>query len=727
MDTALSRRRFLGSATAAAGGLVIGFHLPAGPKRAQAAMPGGAVVNGWLRIGPDGTVTVFSVTTEIGQGTTSSIPQMVAEELEVEWKHVRVEMAPVDPAYYFNPYGEAGEPIYATFGSMGTYSQFEPLRKAGAAARMMLVQAAAERWGVPAAECVARFGVVLHERTDRRAGYGELAPAAARLTPPAEVPLKPREQWRLIGKPLPRLDAGAKVDGSAVYGIDVRLPGLLVATIAQCPTFGGRLKSVDPAPAMKVKGVRAVVTLEGGVAVVATGYWPAKKGLDALSPVWDRGPNAGHDSAAYAGILRQAADRGEAVFALRDQDPKKVQADHEAALAGAARRVEALYEVPFLDHAPMEPMNGTAVVEKDRAELWLSTQNQSGVRDAVAAKLGIAPEKVTVHTQMVGGGYGRRIEVDYALQAVEIARKVGRPVKLVWSREEDMTHGYYRPAAAARLTAGLGPDGMPVALRFDAACESLLDYSYLRNVGQRGPVDFAGLMYAARPHYAIPGYMARLTRADYGVPVGFWRSVGASQNGFFLESFMDELAHAAGIDPVEYRRRLLKDRPRELGVLEKAAATGGWGSAAAGRHKGFAMVRANGSVVAAVAELSVADGAVRLHRIACAVDCGTAVNPDSVRAQIEGGLVFGLTAAFLGEITIKGGAVEQRNFDTYPLLALSQMPEVQVEILETGGRLGGVGEESVPVAAPAVANALFAATGTRLRATPFTKHGFRLA
>ncbi|HYC06018.1 MAG TPA: molybdopterin cofactor-binding domain-containing protein [Azospirillaceae bacterium] len=718
MSPTLSRRGFL-AATGAAG-LVLGFELPLGAKRAEAGMPGGTVVNGFLRIGPDGAVTIYTATTEIGQGTGSTLAQAVAEELEVEYKHVRVEMAPIEPAYFIKPFGGA---VYATFGSMGTYSQFEPLRRAAGAARMMMLQAAATRWGVNPEDCVARYGVVKHPPSERLAGYGELAPVAALLTPPSEVPLKAREQWSVIGRPMPRLDTPAKVDGSAEYGIDFSLPGLLVATIAQCPVFGGTLGSVDPAPALKVRGVRKVVRLENAVAVVATGWWAAKKGLDALSPAWNAGPNAGHSSADYAGLLREAAGRGEAVFAAPGQDPAKIRADHDAALAGAVRRVEAVYEAPFLDHAPMEPMNGTARVTRDGVELWLATQNQSVIKDMVAKQLGIAPEKVVIHTMPAGGGFGRRIEIDYVRQVVEIARQVGQPVKLIWSREEDMTHGFYRPAAAARIMAGLGPDGMPVALRFDAACESLLDHSVQGQKGQRPPVDFIGLMYAAKPPYAFPGYMARLTKAEYGVPVGFWRSVGTSQNCFFLESFTDELAAEAKLDPVEYRRRLLKHLPRELAVLEKAAAAGGWGKAAPGRHQGVALSRGNGSVVAAVVELSVTDGAVKLHRMTGVIDCGIAGNPGNIRQQVEGGLIFGLSAALFGEITLKDGAVEQRNFDAYPLLTLAQTPAIDVHILETGERMGGVGEEAVPVAAPAVANALFAATGKRLRVTPFAKAG----
>ncbi|HYE51075.1 MAG TPA: molybdopterin cofactor-binding domain-containing protein, partial [Azospirillaceae bacterium] len=600
--------------------------------------------------------------------------------------------------------------------------QFDVLRTVGAAAREMLIAAAAEGWGVPRPECAARDGRILHAVSGRSAGYGDLAERAARQKPPASPPLKPRGEWRLIGKGLPRLDIPAKVDGSAVYGIDVALPGLLTATIVQCPTPGGRLASVDEAPALAVRGVRKVVRLDNAVAVVADGWWAAKKGLEALAPTWDPGPNPRLSSADFSRMLHAGAQAGGTLYTAPGSDAGKVDAEFRGALGTAAASHEAVFEVPFLAHATMEPMNATARVTGAGAELWVPTQSQSYTRTVVARALDLPEDKVVVHTTFCGGGFGRRSEADFVLQAVQVAKQAGTAVKLVWSREEDMRHDYYRPAVAARFRAGLDAKGMPVALAFDTACPSLFDYS---RPGLMKPVPFDGsaAQGVANSPYAFGARRVSWTKVDAHLPVGFWRSVGASQNVFFLECFIDELAHRAGIDPVAYRRTLLAHEPRHLRVLD--AATAGWGRPAEGRAQGVAFFTGNGTSAAQVAEVSVAsDRTVRVHRITCAFDCGVAVNPNSVRAQIEGGIVWGLSS-LMQAVTIRDGAVEQGNFDGFPLLSLAQTPEIEIILLESE-KIAGAGEEAVPLVVPAVVNAVSAATGERIRSMPLSAHGFQL-
>ncbi len=722
----VGRRGFLQGMAASAASLTIGFHLPA-KAAGPAAATDGALVNAWLRIGPDGFVTVLSNVSELGQGTSSAIAQVLADELDLDWSRVGTAHAPVE-APYFNPLIQQ----YAVWGSTGMSTQFEALRKVGAQARAMLVQAAAARWTVAPESCATRDGAVVHDASGRSLGYGDLAVEAAKLTPPAEPALKPKEQWRYIGKGMPRLDLPAKVDGSAVFGVDVALEGLRVATIRQAPVFGGRLLSVDEGPALAVKGVEKVVRLPDAVAVVARGYWQAHKGIEALSPVWDTGDNPKLDSAGVSARLHAALEAGEAkTFPRRDQDPAAQEAATKQALDTAATRFTRTYEAPFLHHATLEPMNGTARMTADGGvELWLPTQNQSQGRLAIAAALGIPAEKVTIHTTLIGGGFGRRIEVDYGVQAALIAKAAGVPVKLIWSREEDTGHGFYRPAAVARVTAGLDADRTLKGMVFEAAAPGLFPYSELGKVERNRtmPVEFTGLMYALRLPYAVGAYRAAYARTDVGVRCGFWRSVGDSQNAFFVESFIDELAVEAGADPVDYRRRLLAQAPRELGVLDAVAAASGWGAALPkGVHRGIALSRSNGSSSAMVIEIGVDGTAVTLRKVWFAIDCGLCVNPDSVKRQIEGGVIFGLTAAMTGKITVAGGAVEQGNFHDVPLMTMAGAPAFAVMVLETGGRMGGVGEEGVAAAAPALANALFRATGNRYRSLPLIDHGFTFA
>lgn len=709
----LSRRSFIGGSAAT------GLALVVGASGTKADGVDGPLLHRWLRIDPSGRITLLSNTSEIGQGTGTGLAQLVAEELEVDPGAIRLEMAPVLPEY-INPKTNS----YAVFGSLGLRGQFDAMRKVGAAARTMLIEAAAERWGVAAVSCRAVGGQVLDGR-GRALGYGALVADAARRQPPADPVLKPRGDWSVIGRPVPRLDLPAKVDGSAVYGIDASRPGMLVATIVQCPVQGGTLKAVDPAPALAIDGVRKVVRLADAVAVVATGYWPARKGADALSPAWDVDGIPRKSSESLLVEMQKASAGGRAYVAPgADADAEATAV--KAGFAGARRVHITSYHVPFLAHATLEPMNATAEVRGGRAELWLPTQTQSATKNAIARALSIAPENVTINTLLSGGGYGRRLEYDFAIQAALVAREAGAPVKLIWSREQDMTHGFYRPAAAATLAAALDDRGRPQAFTFRTAGPSPMADS---RPGTFTPpaFDMTFMAAIANAPYALGRKLMTWAKVDAGVRSGFWRSVGASQNLFFLESFIDELAHLAGEDPLDYRRALLADRPRELAVLEAAAREGGWGQPLGpGGGRGMALVSMSDTVCAQVIEVDVdEDGGVAVKRVACALDCGTAVNPDAVRAQAEGGIVWGLAGAF-NAITVKDGVVEQSNFDSYMPPMLGQMPQIAVHLIESGKGVGGAGEESVPPVAPALANAIFAATGRRVLQLPLTANGFSL-
>jgi isoquinoline 1-oxidoreductase beta subunit len=716
------RRAFIKHA--AASGLLVAFGDAFAAKADTHATPAPAVVNGWIRVAPDGAVTLLSNCSEIGQGTGTALAQILANELDLDWRTVTLEMAPLTPAFINPQHGE-----YATYGSGGVAGQFAALRQAGAQARAVLISAAAAQWKVSAEGCDTDLGSVVHAVSGRRLPYSDLAQAAAQLPLPKDVALMPRERWRHIGRDAARFDIPAKVDGSAVFGIDVKRPGMLTATLLQSPSFGGRLADVDPTPALRVRGVRHVVKLDDAVAVVADSYWSAKKGLTALKPTWDYAQASRHNSADYAAALSAGVHEGGAVYARRDSSAEKEMAAFADAMRSARTSMEQLYTVPFLGHATMEPMNATARVDSHAAELWIPTQTQEATRDIVAKELGLPAGAVTIHTTLAGGGFGRRAELDFPLQAVRIAQRTGATVKLIWSREEDMRHDFYRPAVAVKLKAGIGADGLPVALRFDSACESLLVYSEGgASKAHAKPVDPTAVGEMPR-HYKIPSLLAAVTTIDIGVPVGYWRSVAASQNCFACECFIDELAHAAKSDPLSYRRTLLAADSRERRALDEAITRSGWNDAAPAVHfRGLALVHANGSVVAHVVELSLADGhKVKLHRVTAVIDCGVAVNPRNIRAQTEGGIVFGLSAAFYGEITIKDGAVEQSNFHDYRLIRLADMPKIDIIILESGEKPGGVGEEAVGPVAPAVVNALFAATGRRIRQLPLSKAGFSLA
>lgn len=730
-ELALSRRTFI-AATLAAGGSVL-FYMRTASEPAAAATPETILLNGWIRIAAGGAVTVYSRTTELGQGAQTSLALIVAEELAIDPASVTVEMAPVTDAFMDHDnvmgYG-VGAAYYATWGSLSSRDMDRTMHKIAATVKVLLLRAAAQTWTVAETECSADNGLVRHIG-GRTLSYAALAPTAASLPVPQDIEPTPRAKWRRLGRPTVRFDIPGKTDGSAIYGVDVKRPGMLVATIAQCPIFGGKLVSVDASTAEKMPGVRKVLTLEDAVAVIATGYWPASQALARLRPVWQAGERKAADSDAHYASLRRAVQSPDHLFVPNGAQAADLVAAHATGVDAATAHLEALYEVPFLAHAPLEPMNATAHVTREAAELWVPTQYQSMVRDVVAELLALPRDKVTVHTTTVGGGFGRRTEVDYAVQAAKIARHVDQPVKLIWSREEDTSRGYFRPMAVMRLTAGLDARGQPTAFSFTAACPSIMDYSVeRRNGAPQREIEEAGLANARDLPYALPAQKVALASTDLGVPVTWMRSVGSQASVFGIECFLDEMAATAKTDPMDYRRHLLRDRPRELAVVEKLASLSGWdrAGAAAGRHLGVALNAANGSVVGQVVELEVSpQRAVRLHRIYCVVDCGIAFNPDAVVAQMEGGIIFGLTGALLGEISLRDGAVVQKNFDTYPLLKLAQTPKIEVSILQSDAPVGGVGEEGVPPVGAAVANALFSATGVRLRSMPLMRQGFTLA
>jgi len=708
IPSALSRRRFLEAGAAAAGGLLLSLRLPlANGDVAAAADAEGFVPNAFIRIERDGRTVLTMPYVEMGQGTYTSIPMLIAEELEVGLDQVKLEHAPPDEKHYANPL--LG--VQATGNSNAIRGAWQPLRQAGATARTMLVAAAAQRWNVDPATCRAERGEVAHPATGRRIPYGELAADAARLPVPEKVALKRPEEFKLIGTPAKRLDTPAKVDGTAVYGIDVRPAGVKIATLAQSPVFGGRVKSVDDTAAKAVKGVRQIVRLDDAVAVVADHMGAAKKGLAALAIEWDDGPHAKLDTAAIVGELEQATRNPGAVA--------QNIGDVEKAMAGAVTKVEATYQVPFLAHATMEPMNCTVHVRPDGCEIWIGSQAVARVQTFAAKAAGLPVDKVVVHNHLIGGGFGRRLEADGAARAVQIAKQVDGPVKVVWTREEDIQHDMYRPYWFDRLSAGLDAQGKPVAWSNRFAGSSVVA-RYLPP-GFKDGLDPDTTEGAINLVYDLPNLRVEYVRVEPpGIPTAFWRSVGPSHNVFVTESFMDELAAAAKQDPVAYRLALLDKTPRAKAVLALAAEKAGWGEKLPPRvGRGVSIQNAFATYMAHVAEVEVAkDGTVRVRRVVCAVDCGTVVNPDTVRAQIESAVMFGITAALYGEITLKDGRVEQTNLDSYPILRMNEAPGVEVHIVQNSEPPGGMGEAGTSLIVPAVANAIFAATGKRLRKPP---------
>ena len=703
----VKRRDFLKASTAGGAGLMIGFYLPK-KFEALAAVPPTehAALNAWVRIAPDDSVTLLIDKSEMGQGVSTSLAMLLAEELELDWKRIKTEFAPAAPAY-FNPlFGLQG-----TGGSTSIRASWGPLTKAGAAAREMLVSAAAKRWGVEESACRAENGAVLHAATKKRLGYGALVEDAAKLPVPQKPAVKDPKDYKYVGKPMKRLDTPSKVNGSAPFGIDVRLPNMQHAVVARCPVFGGKVKSFDATKAKGVRGVKQVVQISTGVAVIADNTWSAMEGRRALAITWDEGANAANTS---KGIRKLYAERAEQPGVIARKD-----GDVDSGLAGAAKKVEAVYEVPFLAHATMEPMNCTADVRADGCDIYAPTQFQTFNQNTGAKITGLKPEQVRIHTTYLGGGFGRRAEQDFVTEAVEASKAAGTPVQVTWSREDDMQHDFYRPGAYSKLVAGLDVNGWPVAWKHRIVSPSIMNRFFPGSV-QNG-LDSSSVEGAANLAYAIPNFQTEYLLTEAGVPVGFWRSVGNSQNGYIAECFIEELAKAAGKDPFEFRRKLLADAPRHRGVLELAAAKAGWGQPLpAGRTRGIAVVESFGSYVAEVAEVSVnrGSGEVRVHHVVCAVDCGRYVNPDTIAAQMEGAIVYGLTAALKGQITIDKGRVEQTNFQDYEMLRANEMPKVEVYIVPSNEAPGGVGEPGTPPIAPAVCNAIFAATGKPIRRLP---------
>jgi isoquinoline 1-oxidoreductase subunit beta len=703
----LSRRSFLRAGAAAGGGLALSLRLPLTNGEAEAAGADGFAPNAFIRVGPDGQIVLTMPYVEMGQGTYTSIPILIAEELEVGLDQVRLEHAPPHEKLYANPM--LG--VQATGNSNAMRGAWKPLREAGATARIMLVAAAAKRWGVDARSCRAQDGEVIHVPTGQRMKYGELAVEAATMPVPGNVSLKSPAEFKLIGTSAKRLDAPAKVNGTAVYGIDVRPLGVKFATLVQAPVFGGRVKSLDDTAAKAVKGVRQIVRLDDAVAVVADHMGAAKKGLAALKIEWDQGPHARLTTEEIARELDQVT-LGSGVVAQNIGDADK-------AMASAATKLDATYQVPFLAHATMEPMNCTVHFRKDECEIWIGSQAMARVQAMAAKAAGLPPEKVVVHNHLIGGGFGRRLEADGAIRAVEIAKHVDGPVKVVWTREEDIQHDMYRPYWFDRVSAGLDTQGRPVAWKNRFAGSSVI--ARWLPPGFKDGLDPDSTEGAIDLVYNLPNFHVEYLRVEPpGIPTGFWRSVGPSHNVFVTESFIDEMAAAAKQDAVAYRRSLLDKSPRARVVLELAAEKSGWGQTLPkGIGRGVSLQFVFGSYLAQVAEVEVSkEGAVRVRRVVCAVDCGIVVNPDTVQAQIQSGIIFGATAALHGEITLKNGRVEQTNFDTYQMLRMNEAPAIEVHIVSSAEPPGGMGETGTSAIVPAIANAIFAATGKRLRKMP---------
>ncbi len=720
----VSRRDFLiGSATAGVG-LSLGFYLPFGAAHAQ-NQAGDAIreVNAWVVIKPDDTVVIRIARSEMGQGTLTGLAQLVAEELECDWSKVTTEY----PTPGQNLARDRVWRSFSTGGSQGIRGSHQYVREGGAVARSMLIEAAAEAWGVPMEECSAANSIITHGPTGRTVTYGEVATAAADMIPPVTVPLKDPKDWKIVGKPVKRLDTLDKLTGKQVFGADLSLPGMLNAAIKACPVFGGSVRAYDANQVMGMPGVRKVVKVDDAtVAVIAETWWQAKTALDTLPVVWDDGPNSDVSSESIADWLRDGLSAAKAFVGNR-------QGDVDDALTGAVEMVEAVYSYPYQNHATMEPMNATARWTTERCEVWCPTQNGEAALEAAIAASGLAPAQCDVYKIHLGGGFGRRGAQDYVTQAVNIAKQMpGTPIKMLWSREEDMTHGKYHPTTQAKLVGGLDKDGNLIALRVRISGQSILA-SVRPNALNDGAdmVTFQGFL-PEGDHafvYSVPNLLVDHAMRNPPVPPGFWRGVNINQNAIYLECFVDELAHASGQDPLAFRRRLMaNDHPNALAVLDAVAHKVGWDTKPAdGVHRGLAVCKTFASYVAACAEVSVTNGQLKVHRIVAATDSGYAVNPQQIEAQIEGSFMFGLSAMLYGECTIKGGRVEQENFNSYPSMTIAEMPQVESIVMPSGGFWGGVGEPTIAVAAPAVLNAIFAATGRRVRNLPLKNTDLRVA
>ena len=705
----LDRRGFLKVTGAAASGLVLGFYVPErfGPITVKAAGP--FAPNAFLRVLPDDTIAILVGKSEMGQGVYTALPMMVAEELDCDWSRVKVESSPAGPEYYDPMMGEQ-----TTGGSTSVMSSWEPLRKAGASARAVLVDAAAQTWAVAPGSLRTEKGRVYHDASGRSASYGELSAKAATLPVPAEVALKDPKDFRIIGTNVKRVEGRDKVTGKAEFSIDVRLPGMLTAVVAHPPVCGGTAKSFDASKAMAVPGVVKVKQISTGVAVIAKDFWTARTAREALEIVWDDGPNGNLDSAETREQYRKLA--GEPGIVAENEG------DAEKGMESAAKTVEAVYEVPYLAHAPMEPLNAVAHVQADRCDIWAGTQYQTMDQKVGAAITGLTPEQIHVHTTLLGGGFGRRANVtsDFVADAVEVAKGENVPIKTIWTREEDIQCGYFRPMFVHKLKAGVDAKGMPTAWHQRLVGQSLAQGTFLEPFMMKEGIDASSVEGAAGMPYSIPNRRIESHNAPRTLSVLWWRSVGHTHTGFVNESFLDEVAHAGGKDPYELRRQLLQNEPRHLAVLELAAEKGDWGRPLQkGRARGIAVRKSFESYVAEVAEVSLDnDGEVRVHRVVCAVDCGITVNPWNVVAQMESAIVYGLTAALYSELTVKKGRVQQSNFHDYPVLRMDRMPKIEVHLVKSTEKPTGVGEPGVPPLAAAVANALFALTGKRVRKLP---------
>jgi isoquinoline 1-oxidoreductase beta subunit len=724
----VTRRAVIGmGAAAAAGGLLIAFRW-----RGRRESPGGgdatnAALNGWVLVRPDDKIEIGLSQAEMGQGVYNVLPQIVADELDVDLDNVVVVRTPIEAEYRFIPFIKE----MFTAGSSSVAFGFDMLRKAGASARYMLVTAAAARWDVPYSECSTSGGTVVHQASGRRLPYGEIANEAAALKSPDDPPLKADSDLRYIGKPMRRFDVAPKVTGEATFAVDVRLPDMLVATVASAPIFGNRIESYDRGAAKAVPGVVEVVELPArmieidgfevpfapAVAVVAAGYWQAKRGIDASAPTFASDDNSHVDDAWIDECYRSALDSGVPMVSLN-------KGDTDSVIEAPGETVSADYAVPYLAHAAMEPMSCVAKVSSDSVAIWTGTQGIELAQRVVSTLLDRERDTVTINNVFLGGAFGRRYEPDFVAQAAMIAAAIpDRPVKLIWSREEDIRHDFYRPAYRARLRARLGEDGLPLALEARVVGQHIFKHSpsFAALIGEDG-VDGAAVEGMSTMPYSIPNLRVEYVEQALHVPVGWWRSVGTSQNAFFRETFIDRLARLTDSDPIEYRRRLLADHPRYLAVLDHVAELSGWRSAPGNRYQGVAVCAVFGTIVGQVAEISIEAGRLRVHRLCIAADCGRVINPDGADAQLRGAAIFGLDAALSGEISIDGGAVKQSNFHDYPIRRMRDMPDIEVALIESGGNLSGLGESATPQVAPAIANAVLAGTGQQIDELPFSRH-----
>ena len=699
----LSRRVFLKKSALTFTGLIIGFTYE--PESSLAVKVENAEELGiWIRIAPDGSTTLIVPSSEMGQGVNTSLSMILAEELEADWQSVKTETAPVN-SKYINPESNSGQ---MTAGSSSVKGFWNPLRKAGAAVRLMLQKAAAQKWEIPIEECVAKSGYIYRKNSSQKLSYGELAEAAGKIDIPSDPPLKNSKDYNLVGKSIKRIDIPSKTNGSAQFGIDVRLPEMMYATIRQSPVFGGEVLSYDEDAAKSIRGVKKVILIPNGIAVIADNTWRAKRGMEVLNLKFHGGKTIGLESQQVQKELLKALD---------DEGKTKIEANQVLDLE---------YEVPFLAHAPLEPMNCTANVTDNFCEVWVPTQSQGGCMDAAKEITELDEEQIQIHTTYLGGGFGRRGETDFVKQTLILAKALGKPIKVTWMREEDMQHDFYRPASMSRFQIGLNKDGFPISWNNQLASPSILKRFFAPMAWFNiDPLSTEG---ADEIPYAIEDFNIDYSEVDSGVPVGFWHSVGSSFNAFFTESAIDEAAHLAQQDQFDYRMKLLSGKPRFQKVLEKVMRESKWGRILPKGHGlGISIHKTRGSIAGAVIEVSTdVNGMLNLNKAWIAIDCGKVINPNTVRAQMEGGFTFGLSATLGEEITLKDGRVEQSNFHDYSILRLKGSPEISVEIIESGNEIGGVGEVAVPLAAPALTNAIFSSSGRRIRSLPLSKHGIKI-